>query len=64
MKLKTKYNKPQLCEVLIDQTIAIFMTSTSDDVQPDPGDKPTGVSSSSDGDSFNENKLEDNPFER
>jgi hypothetical protein len=62
MKLKIKYNKPQLCEVLIDQTIAILMTSTSEDDPPGPPVKE--LSSSSDGDSFNENKLEDNPFER
>ena len=62
MKLKTKYNKPQLCEVLIDQTIAVFMTSENSG--PIPPSTNNAASSSSDDDSFNENKLEDNPFER
>ncbi|MGQ1947788.1 hypothetical protein ACT3CD_11885 [Geofilum sp. OHC36d9] len=62
MKLKNKYNKPEIREVLIDQSIAVFMTSEGSG--PDPSDKPKNASPSSDGDSFNENKLEENPFER
>ena len=63
MKLKNKYSRPEISEVLIDQTIAVFMTSENTGPMP-PSSTNNAASSYSDGDSFNENKLEENPFER
>lgn len=65
MSIKKKYNRPNISVVSLDVDISICMTS--ENVEPDPGDKPTGetsVQGSSNAFSTPEKAsgIEENPF--